>query len=203
MFNAPASRLTPRRTPLRPRESVAVSSRAGSIFSESFAPPTPSARSSRLAISRVPASPTSSAGETVRTVREVDGFERVTWAKDGRFEVYSSGLVPKSVEVVLKKANLLDDVVSGHLDPISGYAFVTTPTSCIAWNYQKVSLEVSTLLTTSERILHLPPTHFQLPPPTHKPPNFPCWLPCFRRTTPQNQAWCLSARRARFGSGRV
>jgi len=52
--------------------------------------------------------------------------------------VYSAGIVPRNVEAVLKKANLMDDVVSGHLDPVSGYAFVATPSNCIAWNYQKV-----------------------------------------------------------------
>ena len=72
-------------------------------------------------------------------MREIDGFERVTWAKDERFEVYSAGIVPRNVEAILQKANFMDDVVSGHLDSVSGFAFVTTPMKCIAWNYQKVS----------------------------------------------------------------
>lgn len=135
MFNSPASRLTPRWNPGKPRESLAPTSRVQSVFSENLAAPTPR---SRLAVSRIPASPTSTVAETIRTVREVDGFERVTWSKDARHEIYSAGGLPKEVQKLLKASDLVDDIVQGHIDPVSGFAFVATPRECIAWNYQKV-----------------------------------------------------------------
>ena len=109
MFNSPAPRLTPRRAPSRLRDSVSHSRGTQSIFSESevrsrhdtHAPSV----SSRLAVPRgQAASPTSSAGDTIRTGRgEVEGYEKVMWARDERFAVGSAGALPREVQAVVKQ----------------------------------------------------------------------------------------------------
>jgi hypothetical protein len=68
---------------------------------ERVEPGTPSARSSRLAISR--ASPTSTAGETMRTVRADDqGGEKVYWARNERVAISSAGQLPREVQALVK-----------------------------------------------------------------------------------------------------
>ena len=68
--------------------------------------------------------------------------------------VASAGIFPRDVTGVVKRsgqsyserdggiadewADLVANPVSGNLDPVSGFAFVATPSTCIAWNYQKV-----------------------------------------------------------------
>jgi nuclear pore complex protein Nup133 len=170
MFNSPAPRQTPRRGVNRPRDSVSLSRGTPSIFSDQqdaqslqpnrypIAPLTPSIRGSRLAVARgLPPSPTSSAGETIRTARaETDSYERVIWAKNDRTVVSSAGGLPKEVQSIIKQSgeytdhcvefsadlvaglDMMTTPVSGHLDTASGFAFITTSTACIAWNYQKV-----------------------------------------------------------------
>lgn len=34
---------------------------------------------------------------------------------------------------------MINNVVSGQVDSMSGYALVATPNMCIAWNYARVS----------------------------------------------------------------
>jgi len=94
MFTSPAPRNTPRRG----------TSRASiSVYSE-HVPPTPSIRSSRL---RPPLSPTSSAGETTRTVRgEGEGSDRVYWSRDERCSVASVGALPREVASVVKRSGM-------------------------------------------------------------------------------------------------
>jgi nuclear pore complex protein Nup133 len=203
MFNSPASRLTPRRNPGKPRESLAPSSRAQSVFSESLAAPTPR---SRLAVSRVPPSPTPTIAETLRTVREVDGFERVTWSKDCWHEVYSAGGLPKEVQKLLKASDFVDDIVGGHIDPVSGFAFVATPRECIAWNYQKVRRSLATglaKLTCSGHTLRQHATTSPLPNRSTALAGCQLLHRSFPRPTPQNQESSLSVRRGRSGSGRA
>ena len=141
MFNSPASNFTPKRGVTRPRDSLSVASRATpSLFSEARATAglTP-ARPARLAaLAQVPASPTSSVGETIRTIRESDGSNNITWAKDGYAEVYSAGGLPRELQAYLKRPEVNLRTASGHVDSVSGFAFVTFPDRCVAWNYQKV-----------------------------------------------------------------
>ncbi|ORY21434.1 Non-repetitive/WGA-negative nucleoporin C-terminal-domain-containing protein, partial [Naematelia encephala] len=123
------------------RESLSVSRATPSIYSErDHLPLTPSARSSRLTALRrdVPPSPSSTAGDTTRIGKlEVDGYERATWRKDEMLEVASAGGLPKEVRQIIKESDLVTTAVSGHVDISSGFAFVVTPSSCIAWNFQK------------------------------------------------------------------
>lgn len=123
MFNSPAPRQTPRRGVNRPRESVSLSRGTPSIFSDQqdaqsiqpnrypIAPLTPSIRGSRLAVARgLPPSPTSSAGETIRTARaETDSYERVIWAKNDRTVVSSAGGLPKEVQSIIKQSGKYTD----------------------------------------------------------------------------------------------
>lgn len=71
-------------------------------------------------------------------MREVEGYERITWSKDERYELYSAGQLPREVQAVIKQSDLVTQTVSGHVDPVSGFAFVSMPDRVIAWNYQKV-----------------------------------------------------------------
>jgi nuclear pore complex protein Nup133 len=71
-------------------------------------------------------------------VREIDNFERITWSRDERHEIYSLGQLPKEVQAVVKHADFVTSTVLGHVDPTSGYVFVATSRAVIAWNYQKV-----------------------------------------------------------------
>jgi nuclear pore complex protein Nup133 len=47
-------------------------------------------------------SPTSSAGETVRTIRNDDGVERLYWSRDERVAVTSAGQLPREVQALVK-----------------------------------------------------------------------------------------------------
>ncbi|KAK8861724.1 hypothetical protein IAR55_002547 [Kwoniella newhampshirensis] len=153
MFNSPSTRATPRRGTSRLRDNASVRSssirpQTPSLFSEPshpYQPTTPSVRSSRLGLVSQKergrgGSPTSSAGETVRTTRALeDGYDkvRVFWSKDERHVVSSLGGLPKEVAALIKDADLVVKTVSGHVDTGSGFAFVSTPRKCIAWNYLK------------------------------------------------------------------
>ncbi|OCF44072.1 hypothetical protein I317_02025 [Kwoniella heveanensis CBS 569] len=160
MFNSPSTRATPRRAgsraSLAPRSTTKQAT--PSIFSESasltsHAHPTPSVRS-RLSALPAPSqagrrerarggSPTSSAGETVRTINNnveggSGGYEsRVYWSKDERHLVASLGGLPKEVANLLKGSDLVVNPIAGHVDPRSGFAMVVNPSVCIAWNYTK------------------------------------------------------------------
>ncbi|WVF65992.1 hypothetical protein IAT40_000730 [Kwoniella sp. CBS 6097] len=161
MFNSPSTRATPRRA--GSRASLAggggrstTKQATPSIFSESasLAPhPTPSVRS-RLSLAPQSSnqgvkngrererggSPTSSAGETVRTINNAaeGGFEqRVYWSKDERHLVASLGGLPKEVASLIKGSDLVVNPIAGHVDPRSGFAMVVNPSVCIAWNYTK------------------------------------------------------------------
>ncbi|WWD16353.1 hypothetical protein CI109_100779 [Kwoniella shandongensis] len=155
MFNSPSTRATPRRGGSRLRDTASVRSssirpQTPSLFSEPSHPyqpvttTTPSVRSSRLALvsqKERAGSPTSSAGETVRTTRGglEDGYDkdRVFWSRDERHVVSSLGGLPKEVAALIKGSDLVVNTVAGHVDPKSGFAMVSTPKRCIAWNYLK------------------------------------------------------------------
>ena len=135
MFSSPAPRATPRR---RARDSVSISrsnralssyvdsdagsvSGAGSIATSTsrhnltlihaHAPLTPSIRSGRLNVLRRGGgggSPTSSAGETIRTLRvDGDGLDQAIWARDERLCISSAGRLPREVQSVVKRAGKL------------------------------------------------------------------------------------------------
>ncbi|EIW66527.1 hypothetical protein TREMEDRAFT_74725 [Tremella mesenterica DSM 1558] len=139
MFNSPA----PRHTPRRGGSLAPPSIRRGtpSVFSERDRdrdfPLTPSVRSSRLPpIRRV--SPTSSAGDTIRTARhEVEQYEKVYWSKDATHAVSSAGPLPREVQQLVKGADLVVRPLSGSIDPQSGFAFIASSSTCISWNYAK------------------------------------------------------------------
>nr|XP_019048984.1 hypothetical protein I302_02764 [Kwoniella bestiolae CBS 10118]OCF27914.1 hypothetical protein I302_02764 [Kwoniella bestiolae CBS 10118] len=141
MFNSPSTRATPRKA--ASRASVARSRhQTPSIFAESASlsqAPTPSVRSSRLAVVKRGASPTSSAGDTIRTTRPDEGHEkdRVFWSRDERHLVSSLGSLPKEVASLIKGSDLVANPIAGHVDPKSGFAMVAGPYVCIAWNYTK------------------------------------------------------------------
>ncbi|KAK4686173.1 hypothetical protein P7C73_g3957, partial [Tremellales sp. Uapishka_1] len=158
MFNSPAPRLTPRRT-LGSRRDRDTLSRGTSV---SDVPATPSARSSRFQVIR--GSPTSSAGETVRTVRNEGPAEneRLYWGRDDRHAVASVGQLPTEVLRLVRGIDLITNSIVGQLDPHSGFAFVLTPEVCIAWNYSKRT--------------HSSPTCYSFPVPSptkyqHAPPS--------------------------------
>jgi len=163
MFGTPTNR--PRRG--RPTGTHSVNRGTPSIFSErdrrDREPLIPSVRSSRFggpSRSQIaPASPVSSTAETLRTGRaEIEGHEKHVWSKDDRHEVTSAGSLPKEVQQIIKnsgelarsnnnlsqmhteqRSDFVAHPVVGHVDPASGFAFIATPSVCIAWNYQKVS----------------------------------------------------------------
>ncbi|WRT63927.1 uncharacterized protein IL334_000854 [Kwoniella shivajii] len=151
MFNSPSTRATPRKA--ASRASVARSRhQTPSIFSESASlaqAPTPSIRSSRLAVVKRGASPTSSAGDTVRTTRIDEGYEkdRVFWSRDERHLVASLGQVPKEVASLIRGSDLVVNPIAGHVDPQSGFAMVSSPSTCIAWNYTKRTHSAPTTYT--------------------------------------------------------
>ncbi|WVQ93625.1 hypothetical protein IAU59_000701 [Kwoniella sp. CBS 9459] len=162
MFNSPSTRATPRRAGSRASLAPRTTTKQAtpSIFSESasLAPhPTPSARS-RLSLlptqqgqsrrererereSQRGGSPTSSAGETVRTINNnaaESGYDsRVYWSKDERHLVASLGGLPKEVANLIKGSDLVVNPIAGHVDPKSGFAMVVNPSVCISWNYTK------------------------------------------------------------------
>ncbi|KAL7420109.1 hypothetical protein Q5752_005074 [Cryptotrichosporon argae] len=159
MFSSPAR--TPRRS-VRPRESTLPRGSA-SVFSDAPSLPaargaTPSVRS-RLAVA--PArrgSPASSAGETVRTVRERVEEERVSWSRDERHAVYALGDLPVEVQGLVKGADFIVQSVEGQIDLASGFALVSSPTVCAAWSFAK--------RTHSPTVYAFPP-----PVPTRTPHN--------------------------------
>jgi nuclear pore complex protein Nup133 len=146
MFNTP-TRATPRRG-LRARDSV---SRA-SLFSGSVAGDREPARSSRLGSVREretasPASVAESAATTVQTSHTVRAARqpttqeewdtRSTWSRDERHSVNAAGALPFEVNELLAGADFIVNSVSGHVDPVSGFALVASPSRCVAWNYAK------------------------------------------------------------------
>ncbi|WWC86014.1 uncharacterized protein L201_000885 [Kwoniella dendrophila CBS 6074] len=167
MFNSPSTRATPRKA--ASRASVARSRhQTPSIFAESASlsqAPTPSARSSRLAVIKRGTSPTSSAGDTVRTTRLEEGHEkdRVYWSRDERHLVTSLGPLPKEVASLIKSSDLVANPIAGHVDPKSGFAMVASPSTCIAWNYAKRT--------------HSAPTTYKFPSPPVSYSNTPTQPP--------------------------
>ncbi|WWD09172.1 hypothetical protein V865_007294 [Kwoniella europaea PYCC6329] len=151
MFNSPSTRATPRKA--TSRASLARSRhQTPSIFAES-APlsqaPTPSVRSSRLAVVKRGVSPTSSAGDTVHTTRQDEGYDkdRVFWSRDERHLVSSLGPLPKEVASLVKGSDLVANPIAGHVDSKSGFAMVASPSVCIAWNYTKRTHSAPTTYT--------------------------------------------------------
>ena len=134
MFSSPAPRATPRR---RPRESLSISrsNRALSRYADTDAgsvsgitstsasrhglargPLTPSLRSGRLnVLRRGGGSPTSSAGETIRTLRvEGDGLDQAVWARDERLCVSSAGKLPREVQSIVKRTGQCLFIIRWH-----------------------------------------------------------------------------------------
>ncbi|ORX35321.1 Non-repetitive/WGA-negative nucleoporin C-terminal-domain-containing protein [Kockovaella imperatae] len=148
MFSSPAPRATPRR---RARESMSVSSRATpSLYSESEAgtgtlkrsnslryggPLTPSVRSARVnALRRREESEVSSAGETIRTARmDLGDGSGLIYARDERLCVSNVGGLPREAQNHFEPGR----TVTGHIDPLSGFAVVCSSEGCTAWNYQR------------------------------------------------------------------
>ncbi|WWC58351.1 uncharacterized protein I303_100891 [Kwoniella dejecticola CBS 10117] len=163
MFNSPSTRATPRKA--ASRASVARSRhQTPSIFAESASlsqAPTPSVRSSRLGIVKRGGSPTSSAGDTVRTTRvdESQDNSRVFWSRDERHLVSSLGLLPKEVAALVRNSDLVAHPIAGHVDPKSGFAMVTSPSMCIAWNYTRRTHSAPTTYTFPS-----PPVSYSLTP---------------------------------------
>nr|XP_019002973.1 uncharacterized protein I203_04767 [Kwoniella mangroviensis CBS 8507]OCF66434.1 hypothetical protein I203_04767 [Kwoniella mangroviensis CBS 8507] len=151
MFSSPSTRATPRKA--ASRASLARSRhQTPSIFAESASlsqAPTPSVRSSRLAVVKRGASPASSAGDTVRTTRQDEGYERdrVSWSRDERHLVSSLGPLPKEVASLVKSSDLAANPIAGHVDSKSGFAMVASPSVCIAWNYTKRTHSAPTTYT--------------------------------------------------------
>lgn len=152
MFSSPA-RPTPRRG-LRTRESL-----SRSAFDNASV-----VTRSRLGSVRQ-LSPASSGGESTRTVRLQDNDE-VYWSRDERHSVISNGPLPSEVYNVLNDPEF-DFIVEGataQIDSGSGFALVSTPTSCFAWNYAKKTHSSPTVYTFPAPIpsrSHLP----HIPPP--------------------------------------
>jgi nuclear pore complex protein Nup133 len=108
MFSSPARPIkgTPRRT------AVSRAPRTPSVFSEHESisiPPPSTARTNRLAHLRRDDSPAvgTSIAETIRTVREVEGYERISWSRDERRAVNSLGALPKEVNALVKSLGKL------------------------------------------------------------------------------------------------
>jgi hypothetical protein len=49
----------------------------------------------------------------VRTVREVEGYEKVSWSRDDRRAVNSLGALPKEVNALVKSLGTFADVGPG------------------------------------------------------------------------------------------
>lgn len=77
------------------------------------------------------------------------------WSRDERFGVCAAGGLPREVQGIIRQSGVLVLLVSwmveliggidlgarpvmAYLDPVSGFAFVATPSECVAWNSQKV-----------------------------------------------------------------
>lgn len=102
MFSSPARPIkrTPRRT-----GTLSRAPRTPSVYSErehEAIPPPSTARTGRLAHLRRDDSPSTSVAETVRTVREVEGYEKISWSRDDRRAVNSLGALPKEVNALVK-----------------------------------------------------------------------------------------------------
>ena len=102
MFSSPAR-------PIKgtPRRGVSRAPRTPSVLAErdrEAIPPPSTARTNRLAHIRRDASPTTSVGETVRTTREVEGYDKVSWSRDDRRVVGSLGSLPKEVNGIIKSS---------------------------------------------------------------------------------------------------
>jgi hypothetical protein len=102
MFSSPARPIkgTPRRT-----GTLSRAPRTPSVYSErehEAIPPPSTARTNRLAHLRRDESPSTSVAETVRTVREVEGYEKISWSRDDRRAVNSLGALPKEVNALVK-----------------------------------------------------------------------------------------------------
>lgn len=100
MFSSPAR-------PIKgtPRRGVSRAPRTPSVLAErdrEAIPPPSTARTNRLAQIRRDASPTTSVRETVRTAREVEGYDKVSWSRDDRRVVGSLGSLPKEVNGIIK-----------------------------------------------------------------------------------------------------
>ena len=110
MFSSPARPIkgTPRRT-----GTLSRAPRTPSVYSErehEAIPPPSTARTNRLAHLRRDESPSTSVAETVRTVREVEGYEKISWSRDDRRAVNSLGALPKEVNALVKSLGTFADV---------------------------------------------------------------------------------------------
>jgi len=196
MFSSPARPIkgTPRRT-----GTLSRAPRTPSIYLErehEAIPPPSTARTKRLAHLRRDESPSTSVAETVRTVREVEGYEKISWSRDDRRAVNSLGALPKEVNALVKSLgtfaiirldpSLLEDgdsrLINGVVDTSSGYAMVATSSGCRAWSYVKVhplnTHEAQLTSSVQTRLRHA--THSPRPPRTER-----------------------LTQRARFGHGRI
>ncbi|WVQ78640.1 hypothetical protein IAT38_000727 [Cryptococcus sp. DSM 104549] len=157
MFNSPAPRATgtPRRTALRTREPSTASSvrslRQGqtpSIFSDA---PTPTAKNPRLAVVRggspTPSISTSIVDSRRERIGAAEDKDKVIWSKDERHVVTGLGNVPREVEALIARSDLTASSIAGSADATSGFATVSTPTTCIAWNYVKRTHSAPTTYT--------------------------------------------------------
>lgn len=101
MFSSPA-----RPVKGTPRRGVSRAPRTPSVLAErdrEVIPPPSTARSNRLAHLRREDSPTaSSVAETTRTVRELEGYDKISWSKDDRRVVSSLGGLPKEVNGIIR-----------------------------------------------------------------------------------------------------
>lgn len=105
MFSSPARPIkgTPRRGVSRaPRTPSALAERDREAI-----PPPSTARTNRLAQIRIEDSPASTAAETIRTTREVEGYDKVSWSRTGRRAVSSLGGLPKEVNGIIKSLGVL------------------------------------------------------------------------------------------------
>jgi hypothetical protein len=182
MFNSPARPI--KGTPKRVAGSIASRApRPPSVFSErerehEAIPPPSTARTNRLAQLRRDRdeSPSTSVAETIRTVREVEGYEKVSWSRDDRRAVNSLGALPKEVNHLIQGLSERHSIktcwstadgtggdanlVNGVVDTVSGYAMVVSSAGCKAWNYVKVSFRNCTgrsdqVLTRTSVLTHL------------------------------------------------
>lgn len=135
MFSSPA-RPTPRRG-LRMRESLSRSA---------FDNASVQTRSRLGSVRQL--SPASSGGESTRTVRHQDNDE-VYWSRDERHSVISNGPLPSEVSNLVNDPDFdfIVEGATGQIDSGSGFALVSTPTRCFAWNYAKKTHSSPTVYT--------------------------------------------------------
>lgn len=147
MFSSPA-RPTPRRG-LRMRESLSRSA---------FDNASVQTRSRLGSVRQL--SPASSGGESTRTVRHQDNDE-VYWSRDERHSVISNGPLPSEVSNLVNDPDFdfIVEGATGQIDSGSGFALVSTPTRCFAWNYAKKTHSSPTVYTFPTPI----PTRSHLP----------------------------------------